>query len=271
MNRRRLASIAKGGISVRRLADAFRRRLVSFPHNLAYALRSGPQSENYRRILALRGAHAGERCFVLGNGPSLAKMDLAPLQKEVSFGTNRVFLLFEDTHFRPTYYVCINSLMMHQSRREIEGLEMPRFLNWRNRGIFADPDRMIFLRESFRAHFSHDLTRGVWGGGTVTYAALQIAYYMGFRQAITIGLDHNYAAAGRPHEVTESDGLARDHFHPAYFPTGFRWQLPDLATSEFAYHLAKDAYEADGREILDATIGGKLQVFRKVEFNTLVA
>ena len=64
-----------------------------------------------------------------------------------------------------------------------------------------------------------------------------------------------------------SQGDDPNHFNPQYFGKGFRWQLPDLETSEIAYRMAKQAFEADGREVLDATVGGKLQVFRKVDFD----
>jgi hypothetical protein len=45
--------------------------------------------------------------------------------------------------------------------------------------------------------------------------------------------------------------------------------LPDLETSEIAYRLAKMQYEANGREIVDATVGGKLDVFNKVKYKSL--
>ena len=52
------------------------------------------------------------------------------------------------------------------------------------------------------------------------------------------------------------------------FGKGFRWQLPDLDTSEVAYTMTREAFAADGRQVLDATIGGKLQVFPKVDYDT---
>jgi hypothetical protein len=33
--------------------------------------------------------------------------------------------------------------------------------------------------------------------------------------------------------------------------------------------MAREAYEADGRRVLDATVGGKLMVFPKVDYNEL--
>ncbi|TFH31825.1 MAG: hypothetical protein E4G99_13495, partial [Anaerolineales bacterium] len=75
--------------------------------------------------------------------------------------------------------------------------------------------------------------------------------------------------AGRPNETVVSDGGDPNHFTPDYFGKGFRWQLPDLSASEHAYLMAKDAYESAGRSIVDATVGGKLTIFPKVEYKEL--
>ena len=56
---------------------------------------------------------------------------------------------------------------------------------------------------------------------------------------------------------------------PGYFGKGFRWQLPDLETSEIGYRMARDAFEKDQRQVLDATLGGKLTVFPKVNYDDL--
>ena len=61
-------------------------------------------------------------------------------------------------------------------------------------------------------------------------------------------------------------GTTRTTFNPKYFGKGFRWQLPDLETSELAFGMAKKAFEADGRQVLDATVGGKLTSFSKSGF-----
>jgi hypothetical protein len=93
---------------------------------------------------------------------------------------------------------------------------------------------------------------------------------MGFQQVIIVGLDHNYAETGVPNEIAkrnlESDA---SHFHPDYFPKGTNWQLPDLKRSEIDYSLARQAFEEDGREILDATIDGKCTIFKKVSFDSI--
>jgi hypothetical protein len=109
----------------------------------------------------------------------------------------------------------------------------------------------------------------VWEGGTVTYTALQVAYYLGFEQVILVGVDHNYVTSGKPNATVVSEGDDPNHFHPGYFGKGFRWQLPDLVQWEEAYRLARRTYEADGRQVIDATVGGKLRIFPRVDYDTL--
>jgi hypothetical protein len=109
----------------------------------------------------------------------------------------------------------------------------------------------------------------MWEGATVTYVALQLAFHMGFKQVILIGVDHNFATKGKPNTTVISQGDDPDHFDQKYFGKGFRWQLPDLETSERAYALALENYTDADREVLDATIGGKLSIFPKVDYETL--
>ena len=134
----------------------------------------------------------------------------------------------------------------------------------------GDP-RVVFLDSDYTgpATFSPNLAGRVFEGSTVTYVALQLAYHMGFEEVILIGVDHAFTSQGRPNATVISEGSDPDHFSPLYFGKGFRWQLPDLAGSERAYRLAKRAFESDGRRVLDATVGGKLQVFPKVDYHQL--
>jgi hypothetical protein len=98
---------------------------------------------------------------------------------------------------------------------------------------------------------------------------LQLAYHMGFSEVILIGVDHSFATKGTPHQLVTSTGDDPNHFDPSYFGKGFRWQLPDLQTSEIAYRMARDAYASDGRSVIDATVNGRLHVFPKAHFAEL--
>lgn len=237
-----------------------------------YLLTQAEFRASVKRLEGMQDRHAGERCFIIGNGPSLKNMDLAPLVNEVTFGLNRIYLLFPTLNFKPTYYVAVNKLVIQQCAAEIMArVPSHKFISYDARGwIDFGPD-LTYLYSREGPKFYRDITKGIWQGATVTYTALQIAYFMGFKKVILIGVDHRYATSGRPHEEVISRGHDPDHFDDDYFGSGFRWQLPDLAMSECAYRLAKVHFEHAGREILDATTGGRLHVFPKVAYESLFA
>jgi len=118
-------------------------------------------------------------------------------------------------------------------------------------------------------NFSSEATRRLFEGHTVTFVALQLAFFMGFTDVILIGVDHNFETKGQPNLVITAEGDDPNHFTPGYFGKGFRWQLPDLEGSERAYWLAKAAFEAASRQVRDATVGGKLSIFPKVNYPSL--
>lgn len=227
--------------------------------------------ENMARLRHLRNTHAGRRCFILGNGPSLRLMNLQPLRNEFTFGLNRIYLLFETLGFSTTYLVAMNRLVLEQFQKEITALPGTKFVNWFHRDIVTRTPSTLFIRPGFESRFSRNpVYHGTWEGATVTFVAMQLAYFMGFSKVILIGVDHSFHTTGIPHQAIISEGDDPNHFDLHYFGKGIRWQLPDLETSEFAYGLARDAFRADGREILDATVGGKLNVFPKVDYEEIL-
>ena len=223
------------------------------------------------RMRRYKNLHSGERCFIIGNGPSLNKMDLQLLHDEITFGANRIYLLFPKMGFHTNYYVSVNRLVIRQCSKDIENLAMPRFISWYARDYISCKSDIIFIRDPHDRDlgFSRNPKWHICEGATVTYVAMQLAYYMGFKQVILIGVDHYFATTGEPHKTVISMGEDPDHFDPNYFGKGFRWQLPDLEASESAYRLAKINFEQDDREILDATIDGKLDIFPKVDYQAL--
>lgn len=223
------------------------------------------------RVRRYRQKHRGERCFIIGNGPSLNRTDLSYLKNESTFGLNRIYLLFPTVGFSPTYYVSVNRLVIEQCAEEIERLPMPKFIGWQARNVISFTDNMSFVRDHRDSPlgFSTKPMVRIWEGHTVTYVAMQLAYFMGFCKVILIGVDHSFTTKGEPNKPVLSAGDDLDHFSPNYFGRGFCWQFPDLEGSEMAYRLAKQYFEADGREIVDATVGGRLEVFPKVDYQSL--
>jgi len=259
-------------LSSRRLLSSLKIRLGELPHWLSWNFLYSAH-ENKNNIMKYKNIHQGKRCFIVANGPSLKSTDLNLLARDISFGMNRIYLYFDQTNFRPTYYVTMNELILEQFSNEIKYLSMPRFLNWNRRSLYYGNDSdLTFLKSKMVINdfFQYDLTRPMVVGATVTFAALQLAFYMGFREVYLVGLDHNYAEKGVPSGLeTRTADQDQSHFHPQYFPKGSRWQLPDLLRSEIDFSIARKAFESDGRRIYDATIGGKCEVFEKVDFSSL--
>ncbi|MEX2160788.1 MAG: 6-hydroxymethylpterin diphosphokinase MptE-like protein [Anaerolineales bacterium] len=223
-----------------------------------------------QRLAEFKDKYRGQRAFILGNGPSLARTDVARLRGEQTFGMNRAYLAFPDWGFQTSFFVCVNDLVIEQSAADIQALKLPKFLSWRSRRFIHLDPHTIFLHSTYeRPAFAGDARGRLWEGATVTYVALQLAYHMGFDPVILIGVDHSFASKGKPNTTVVSQGPDRDHFDARYFGSGFRWQLPDLEMSERAYGMARQSFEADGRRVLDATIGGLLTVFPKVDYNSL--
>lgn len=228
-----------------------------------------PWRRKSRQAMAsYKDKHKGERCFIIGNGPSLRITDLSKLNNEYTIGMNRIFLMFEELGWLPSYYLCVNDLVIEQSAADIQNLNMPRFVGWRARNYLQYEPGLHFLYTSYTGPgFTKDARNRIWEGGTVTYVALQLAYFLGFETVVLIGVDHNYVGQnGKPNETVVSQGADPNHFSPNYFGKGFRWQLPDLVRWEIAYQMAREAYEHDGRQVIDATVGGKLTVFQKAEY-----
>lgn len=224
-----------------------------------------------RALRSYQGHHAGKRCFIIGNGPSLRQTDLSLLKDEVTFGLNRIYLLFTELGFTTTYLVSVNDLVLQQCASELKSLEIPKFITWRARRWMAADPHTIFVDTDYTGpeDFATDALGRVFEGFTVTYVALQLAYHMGFKEVILVGVDHNFITKGLANSAIISDGDDPNHFSPQYFGKGFKWQLPDLEGSERAYNMAREAFEQDGRRILDATLNGKLTIFPKISYPSL--
>lgn len=254
---------------VRDTYDAFR-RLPELPNAFFHPWRQ----ESIKRLAELKDIHKGKRAFIIGNGPSLKQTDLNKLKNEITFGMNRIYLAFPELGFTTTYLCVTNDLVVEQFVDEINALSMQKFIAWRSRHHFNHSIPVsqlpVFVYTTYTGpRFTTDVRRRVWEGATVTNLALQLAYHMGIEKSILIGVDHNFTSKGEANKTITSQGDDPNHFMPNYFGKGVKWQLPDLDTSEIGYIMAREAYRKAGREIVDATLGGKLSVFPKVDYNSL--
>ena len=220
------------------------------------------------RLKKFKDIHKGEDCFIIGNGPSLNKMDLTKLNDYYTFGLNKIYYIFDRVGLNLSYYISVNKLVIEQSANEFDKISCPKFL-----AVEGNSEIEETIANCYPIHtvggvngFQENITFPIIEGGTVTAVALQIAYYMGFKQIFLIGVDHNFAVKGTPNEEQTLSGNDESHFDPRYF-AGQKWNLPDLEASETSYMLAKYIFNADERKIFDATVDGKLTVYPKISFD----
>lgn len=244
--------------------------------------------ESIRRLAEMKNIHKEKRAFIIGNGPSLKQTDTSKLKNEITFGMNRIYLAFPEWGFTTSYLCVTNDLVVEQFVNDISELTIPKFIAWRShphfKAQFSNPPILdssvsslqspvslpTFIYTTYTGpRFARDVRGRVWEGATVTNLALQLAFHMGIEKAILIGVDHNFADKGDANKTVVSQGDDPNHFMPNYFGKGVKWQLPDLDTSEIGYALAREAYRKAGREVVDATVGGKLTIFPKVKYDSL--
>ena len=135
-------------------------------------------------------------------------------------------MLLDKVEFYPSYYVCVNPYVIEQSWQEIQMIDCPKFLSRHGTQFLESQDDLIFLRTLDRPiHFSQNPARGLWEGATVTFCAMQLAYFMGFTEVVLIGVDHNFVTKGEADQLVVSDGDDPNHFAPNYFGKGTKWAI----------------------------------------------
>lgn len=204
--------------------------------------------------------HKEETVVVIGNGPSLNEIPMELLQKFTTFGSNRIYL-----KYIPTYLTVVNPLVLAQFEEEILSIPCTKFLPMDEYKNSAGP--IHGLRSNHAPLFHYHPLQWVYEGYTVTFVSLQLAFFMGAKRVILIGVDHRYSYEGSPNAQDFMAGQDPNHFDPAYFQNA-HWNNPDLERSEQAYAMAREAYENDGREIINCTPNTALEVFEKGDWQT---
>jgi hypothetical protein len=121
--------------------------------------------------------------------------------------------------------------------------------------------------------FSPDPSRVCYAGFSVTYCMLQWAAYMGFKEIFLLGIDHSNYRTDMKDMVNGNDTT---HFSKDYSVTGllkYHDHIADinllLAGSTKAYECAETYTRRHGIRIYNATRGGELEFFERVDFDTL--
>ena len=218
-----------------------------------------------RQLQSVKDSKKGKKAIIICNGPSLKKVNWEEIiASDVdTFGLNKINLLFEDTAFRPTYLVSINGFVVEQNADYFNETTIPTYIDSKHKSFVKNKHVSFIDSLPMRGFFAKDVSKGYCQGFTVTYAAMQLAYHMGYSEVALIGCDHYFRDKGVPNAVVESKTDDHNHFHPNYFGKGMKWQLPDILGSEFHYQVARDEYLANGRKLYNCTDGGYLDLIER--------
>lgn len=232
-------------------------------------------------LSSLKNRHKGERAFVIGNGPSLRTADLDLLDKEITLACNKIYLAFDQTSWRPTYYTVEDHLVAQQCRKQIEAMYGPVKFFPHTLGMhgvhFSDSLEYPFIWKDVYPElpgFSDDAETGLHWGSTVTYTMMQMACHMGIREIYLLGMDFSFVTPSREDpnsgkfKVYICEG-EQNHFHPDYRRPGERWHQPNLEYQEKSFLAARKFAESHGITIRNATRGGKLEIFPRVHLEDL--
>ncbi|MBR3316613.1 MAG: DUF115 domain-containing protein [Atopobiaceae bacterium] len=239
------------------------------------------KSEDSARVKALANQHAGERCFILGNGPSLSIEDLDLLKDEVTFASNRIYKLFDKTEWRPTYYVAVDREVIAQEADNLPGQPIGEaFINITpaSKRIEGKPHITLINKRPkyYSSHkyttdnifFSREPWRCVSEGYTVTYTCFQLAFYMGFKEVYLLGMDHTYSHFVDRNGVLRVQDGVDDHCYDD--PKGAVINPQYKEGVEFAYRVALYEGEDRGIRICNATRGGSLEIFERVDLESVL-
>lgn len=254
-------------------------------HRTKAALPADVRRKSEELLRSYQRRFAGERCFIIGNGPSLCVEDLDALQGEYTFASNRIFTLYNRTDWRPTFFAAqdeevIRSIrpQLQEAVRQSEAAFLPMAMYGSCREALAAEDQVVWMPLRFvpprrnRYRFATDLSKEVIEGLTITYSCMQLAAYMGFQEIYLLGVDHSYGVAvDNDGRVISQDTSTADHFADAGQVAIENRNLPKIVEMTRAYNSAEQFSKEGGFRIYNATRGGKLEVFQRVSLDSLVS
>lgn len=252
----------------------FKKELDKLPEDLL--------EQSAGRTKALKDKYAGKRCFIIGNGPSLKAEDLDKLKNEFSFASNRIYAIYDKTEWRPTFYAVQDEVVLEKNMEKIRDCMCQSeygFVSANNYELcaetFAENTNVVWFPRRFcppkknMYPFSQDASKEVYEGLTITYSCMQMAAYMGFKEIYLLGVDHSYAIElDNDGNVIKRDDNAKSHFSGAEVSTN-DMNLPKVVEMTKAYLSAEKYSRKNDFRVFNATRGGKLEVFERVDFDKL--
>lgn len=224
----------------------------------------GKDDCRFSKLKELNNIYDGKRCFIVATGPSLRIEDVDRLKDEFTFSMNSIIKLYGNTSWRPTYYAIQDAEVFKELNKDsmfdnVENILVADVLVKRVKfkGDFIQYPIDLLNHETgeikhYFTNFSDNAYAVVYDGSTITYSLMQIAVYMGFKEIYLLGCDCDYSGE-------------KTHF----VDYGFSPVMDPSERMLAAYQVAKKYADTHGIKICNATRGGKLEIFERVDFDSL--
>lgn len=233
-------------------------------------------NNNSLRLQSLKDAHKGERCFLIGNGPSLTGEDLNLLQDEYTFGTNMVYKIFDKTDWRPSFHCVSDTIYAAKLGLELSQMvKAPLFTTEKTyRRMKKKPIDTTYVHtvQTERYKVRGNIYAYCLIKATVLSLAAEMAFHMGFKEIYLLGVD-----CTNPHDKG-------GHFTDNYTTKEVaetdinriktRMKADTLTTKQIGDHIIDRSMEVyvlldeyakkHGIKIYNATRGGNLEIFPRV-------
>lgn len=231
--------------------------------------------------ICYKNKHVSERCFVIGNGPSLSEFDLTHLVNDCCFFVNRAYLHENYEFLKPRYHVFIDSKLI-DGTWDIDCLDYILKINenvifilnsnWIDDPRLAKYNNIIWIEaklfmNSFLDEISNiDISRVTYGNA-VLGAAMSVAAYMGFSTIYIMGND----ADGLCHEIVGS----RSHFYGVNNENNnknFQDVILDLHTMSHSLHcwtVYEKHFKRNGIKVYNTNQNGYFDAFDRVDYFSL--
>jgi hypothetical protein len=252
----------------------------------------GLSSEERKLIAAnaiFRNRHLGQRCFIIGNGPSIRNQDLSRLAGEITFVMNAFWKHDVVKEWQPSYYFLSDGLFFDRSspsKEFFEGLQnrvdktvyfapLSQRIVVSQEGLLPEDSTLFFstqrrfLGEDWED--SLDFSRPVPDVYTVAQLAIMAAMYLGCSPIYLMGLDHDWLGHHGEKDYYFYKGLAlKDHPGNVGRLGPYDQEMESMLACWKGYRKLQAIAEKRGIRILNATDGGFLDVFERVPYRSLI-
>lgn len=243
---------------------------------------------NAKLLKSYKNKHAGERCFLVGNGPSLTMKDLEKIQNDVTFSCNLVYKIFDKTSWRPTYHCITDNIFTKTISKELlSKIQVPLFMNstayqaMKLNGKAKKSQKIISVQSIAKDPYyvkGNMLNYYVSSKATVMSFMIELAIYMGFKEIYLIGVDCSNGFVGQNSHFIEDyeneDMMRIEHKRAKNLMRGKHMTLEELGKyrtdrAMFAYSVLRKFADAKGVKVYNATRGGYLEEFERVNLDDL--